>query len=290
VKPNFFLVGAFKGGTTTIYHHLKQHPQVFMCTPKEPRFFAFDPDDQTHRDAPRTSYPVRTIDDYLALFETVTTEQTVGDASPIYLNSPIAAQRIAAFNPDAKIIASLRDPVARSFSGYQMHVRAGNERRSVEEAMLTGERWVEGSRYAASLRRYYDHFPASQIKVVLLEQLDEAWLRELCVFLGVDPEISGSAETRLNVGGLPRNARKQRMLTSVKRFGRRFRSVRRLVPDWAVGAVRAMEAANLERAELPPHIDKRLAGYFIEDAAEVKSLTGLPTEIWDLERRARRTA
>ena len=91
--PNFFAVGTFKGGTTTICHYLKQHPDVYMCTPKEPRFFAYDPTNIEHTRASLDTYPIRTESEYLKLLRDATNEIAIGEASPIYLNSEIASKK-----------------------------------------------------------------------------------------------------------------------------------------------------------------------------------------------------
>lgn len=288
-KPNFFVAGAFKGGTTTIYHHLKQHPDIFMCTPKEPRYFAYDPGNKTHVTADLSSYPIRTESQYLALFAGATSESAIGEASPIYLNSDIAAARISKFRPDAKIIISLRDPIARALSGYQMHVRSGKESRGVDEALLPGERWVDGSVYADNLERFYSHFDTGQIKAVLLENMSNATFIELFEFLGVDKSFEPDTYEVLNAGGMPRSRFVQHLLTAAKRRARTNRSLSKLVPNWAREAYRAAQARNSYKPKLSADRERLLAQYFVEDAGRVKEITGLDTGIWRLSERAYRT-
>src|SRR6188472_2624317 len=101
-RPDFFIVGAFKSGTTALYDYLGQHPQVFMPFHKEPLFFG---DDLTRR------YGRMTREQYLSLFADAGNGQRVGEASAWYLYSRCAADEIRGFAPEAQIIVMLRNPV-----------------------------------------------------------------------------------------------------------------------------------------------------------------------------------
>lgn len=102
LKPNFFIVGAPKCGTTALSEYLRSHPNIFMSDPKEPHYFAED--FPKHRLA-------QTIDEYLELFKDANqNHEAVGEASVWYLHSDVALKNIHQFNPQAKIIAMLRNP------------------------------------------------------------------------------------------------------------------------------------------------------------------------------------
>src|SRR5947199_2572083 len=83
--PDFFIVGHLKCGTTALYEMLRQHPQIYMPDVKEPSFFV-----------PEILARERTLDSYLGLFEAAAPQQRAGEASPTYLWSSYAAERIAA--------------------------------------------------------------------------------------------------------------------------------------------------------------------------------------------------
>src|SRR3989442_12151635 len=106
--PDFFIVGQHKSGTTALYEILRRHPQIFMPDLKEPRFFASDLRPLMGSDAALPD----TLDDYTALFEPAALGQRVGEASPSYLRSHVAAACIAEINPHARIVAILRDPAS----------------------------------------------------------------------------------------------------------------------------------------------------------------------------------
>lgn len=113
-KPDFFIVGAAKSGTTALYEYLRQHPNVFMPDLKEPHFFA--PDHPEQRLA-------ATLDEYLRLFAPADKQHlAVGEASPQYLRSRVALQEIYNFNNQARIIIMLRNPADRVYSLHSHRV------------------------------------------------------------------------------------------------------------------------------------------------------------------------
>src|SRR5947207_14583321 len=110
-EPNFFIVGAARSGTTSLWHSLRQHPDVFMpLKQKEPHFFC---------DA-SPPWAVKDLDAYLALFTDAEERKAMGEATTGYLGSPEAAARIAARYPGARIIIMLRDPADRAHSLYRL--------------------------------------------------------------------------------------------------------------------------------------------------------------------------
>ena len=137
VLPNFFIVGAPKAGTTSLYHLLDQHPQIYMSPVKEPCYFASEirPENFSAEHEPRIRREAQELrqissgpmlekrfsgvvskwDDYLKLFQNATNEKAIGEASVRYLWSQTAAQNIISRVPNAKIIIVLRDPASSSF-------------------------------------------------------------------------------------------------------------------------------------------------------------------------------
>ncbi|MES0873945.1 sulfotransferase family protein [Sinimarinibacterium thermocellulolyticum] len=218
--PNTFIVGAAKAGTTSLHHYLGQHPQVFMSAWKEPHHFADITID------PNKSHMMRRYADeraYQALFAKAGDRPVVGEASPSYLWDPQAAARIRARVPHARIIVLLRDPVQRAFSHYWMDVREGLQTQAPLKAFrddyaLPGKRWggkghlyVELGFYARQLARFYEAFPAPQIRVYLFDELrsrPQAVLVDLATFLGIDPAPMSAIDTSepLNPYARPRNA------------------------------------------------------------------------------------
>jgi hypothetical protein len=117
-KPNLFIVGAPKSGTTAMYRYLKAHPDIFMSDVKEPYFFGSD---LIYR------MPRMTMDTYLSLFRMVRNEKKIGEASVTYLYSRKAAREINAFNQSVKIIIMLRNPVEMIYSLHSQCLYTGTE-------------------------------------------------------------------------------------------------------------------------------------------------------------------
>jgi hypothetical protein len=190
--PNFFLVGAPKAGTTSLYHYLAQHPQVYMSPIKEPCYFSDEirpenlapeirgdsRDVDEYLAGPMTERkfggPVVRWEDYLRLYAAVRDEVAIGEASVIYLWSPSAARNIARVVPDARILIVLRDPIERAWSQYRDMVTQVGPRWSFDELVaaslsyrgdqLTFEHpFLELGRYREQVARYTSSFAAVQI-------------------------------------------------------------------------------------------------------------------------------
>jgi len=123
--PNFFIVGAAKAGTSSLYAYLKNTPGVYMSEHKEPHYFI---------DNMKPGYYDESK--YLQLFKNVKNEKAIGEASPGYLIDPSSAKCIHDKIPDAKIIILLRDPVERAFSNYLMFTKRTKKDLSSHEIFL----------------------------------------------------------------------------------------------------------------------------------------------------------
>ncbi len=217
--PDFFIVGHFKCGTTALYEMLKGHPQVFMPETKELWFFS---PELRSRDRKPSSLRPETLEEYLALFAAAAPGQRAGEASPSYLMSHAAAERIAEVRPDARIVAILREPAAflRSFhlQCVRNHVETETDLRkalSLEQARREGREiprfcarphellYSDHVRYTEQLERYRAVFPEKQILVLIYEDFrreNEATVRRVQRFLDVDDTVSlGALEANRSV-------------------------------------------------------------------------------------------
>ena len=219
-KANFFLVGAPKAGTTSVDRLLRRHPDVFLSPIKEPCHFCPDIVAQIAPAlARRPAFDlaaylasrgrelvhlqhVASAHDYARLYDGAAGHAIVGECSTYYLSSRQAAAGIHAYNPAAKIMVLVRDPVARIRSHYAMERSLGLVARPlpalVEEELALGERanwgncryYVGASRYAPQLQRFRRLFPPEQVCVLRFEELvagSEDALHELFAFLGIAP-------------------------------------------------------------------------------------------------------
>jgi hypothetical protein len=211
--PDFFIVGHAKSGTTALYEMLREHPQVFMPELKEPWYFSSD---MRARFQPLLGGPEpETLEEYKKLFAPAAPGQKAGEASSSYLWSQTAAAAIAAENPQARIIAILREPASFLRSLHlqllQTHVEDRKDLRraiELEAARREGRNIPERShrpqllqyaslvRYGDQLRRYYEHFPREQVLVLIYDDFradNEGAVREVMRHIGVDAQ--GPVET-----------------------------------------------------------------------------------------------
>jgi len=208
--PDFFIVGHGKCGTTALHKMLLSHPQVHMPV-KEPRYFA--PDRRTRYWRPPSSkrrHP-QTLEGYLALFTGARADQRIGEASPTYLRSELAAANIAAVKPDARIIAILREPASLLRSVHLQAVRNYDETQkdfrkamALEDERRNGRRiprlsqfpavllYSELVRYLEQLRRYHAVFPREQVLVLIYDDFradNEGTVRQVLRFIDVDDTL-----------------------------------------------------------------------------------------------------
>jgi Sulfotransferase family len=207
--PDFFIVGNPKCGTTALYEMLKTHPQIYMPELKEPWFLAGDM--RPRFQPPRSASPPQNLEQYLSLFRDARAEQRAGEASSAYLLSHDAAGQIAELQPDARIIAILREPASFLRSLHLQLLRTHvetvkdlGEAISLEAARREGSKiprrshrprllmYSEHVRYVENLRRFHAVFAREQVLVLIYEDFLEdnaATVRTVRRFLGVEEEL-----------------------------------------------------------------------------------------------------
>jgi len=206
--PDFFIVGHAKSGTTALHRMLGAHPQIHMPA-KEPRFFAIkDIDLEGGRLKDQPGRRPCTLEGYLRLFAGAAPGQLIGEATPAYLRSPLAAERIARVCPQARIVAILREPVSFLRSFHLQSVRGYNEsqqdfRKAIElvERRRQGQRiprrcatpadllYTDHVRYVEQLRRFHERFPREQVLVLIYDDFradNDAAVRQVLRFLRLD--------------------------------------------------------------------------------------------------------
>ena len=168
--PNLFIVGAAKSGTTSLHNYLHQHPNVFMCNPKEPHYLI-----NQAIGINRIPVGITNFIEYTDLFSKGENKNYRGESSVMYLMYPeIVIPKIKdKFGEDSKIIVLLRNPVERAYSGFQ-HVKRYNVKENYPEFK---------SAWDISEKRYFDHdemTPASRYKeLVLYYKQVKSYLKEL---------------------------------------------------------------------------------------------------------------
>ena len=138
-RPNFFVAGAAKSGTSSLFHYLGAHPDVYKSPSKEPHFFCSQHFPERFTGPGDEGFSRDTVRDeaaYRRLFSGADAFTAAGEASVYYLLYPDVAECIQAWNPQAKIILLLRNPVDRAFSAYMHLIRDGRETLSFERALV----------------------------------------------------------------------------------------------------------------------------------------------------------
>jgi hypothetical protein len=271
--PDFLIIGAAKAGTTSLYEHFRAHPQIFMPRLKEARFFTYD------GRGSRVKFPVQTPEEYAALFEAAGDARAVGEATPHYLTHPAAAGRIHALLPGARLVASLRNPVDRSYSIYQMNQRnqAANEGVPFAAAMRTDPHLQDS--YSAHLARFFALFPRAQMRIILLEDLEarpRATLSGLFEFLGVDPGFTPDLAKVANPGGTPRIKALHDILANKKLIA----ATRGVLPERLVAPLKALRSRNLRKTGLPAADRAAATAFFREDILRTQDLIGRDLSHW----------
>ena len=229
--PNFLIIGAPKSGTSSLYHYLGQHPEIYMSPVKEPHFFALDrapTDYQGIGDRERMSTAVSDWAGYQELFAGATTEKAIGEASTTYLGSPGAPEKIKAALPDVKLIAIIRNPADAAYASFLHLLRDGDEYiTDFGEALAQEEKritqgweslWHYRKRnyYYSQFKRYFELFAPEQIKIYLYEDFkvrNQAIVTELCNFLEVDPGFIPDFSAQHNVSAMPQNLALNRLMS-----------------------------------------------------------------------------
>lgn len=292
VMPNFLIIGAAKSGTTALYSYLRQHPDIFMSSVKEPRFFAFEgeklsfsgPKDHGERFNRETITDLKT---YQSLFDGVAEEKAIGEASPAYLSSAEkASQSIRHHIPEVKLIVILRQPAERAYSAFLHTIRSGRETNMNFESVLRLEEKRTQNNWGAiwqhrrlgfyyeQLLPYYQRFPHEQIKVCLYDDLrsDSASLiQELLTFLEVDSTLNLDVSRRVNVSGIPRSTWLQKFLKVSDNPIRDM--LKPLVPQkLRRSLVHKVKEANLIRPDLPEETRHRLTFEYKDDILKLQDL------------------
>lgn len=267
--PNFFVVGAQKAGTTSLYVHLKRHPQVFLPSHKELRYFQPE-----HRDSV-------TLDLYRTLYAGAKGYKAIGEVSPYYLVDPLVPARIREVAPGARIIIVLRDPVERAYSHYGNYRRSyydpaesfreavgRYENRSAREWHLSQE-YIEDGLYYAQVRRYLDTFGRDQVLVLLFDDLAEnpsELIARVAQHIGVDPDFFVGRD----ISEVPNPYRmpKIRAVLWAERLGLTHRLPRSLRLAWRPLFY------DLKKPALDGDSRRRLQQFYDRDITELEALLG----------------
>jgi hypothetical protein len=308
----FFIVGAPKAGTTSLYHYLDQHPRIYMSPIKEPHFFADEirfenfsaemqamPEASTNAlraylDGPAVEKfsggPVTNWSDYRKLFARVTIENVAGEASTCYLWSPTAPANIASAFPNAKILMVLRNPSDRAFSQYRHMLSFAPNRISFSEHLnaslaYSGARiselfpFLQFGLYAEQVGRYLTLFPRHQVYIAFYEDYLRApadFLRDICTFLEVDPDFAFDLSAKHMQATVPHS---YVFNNSLKNLGV-WNLARTLSPPAVRTKLRRLISQPAHALSLSPGERRRLCDFYRLDIQSLSALLKQDLSAW----------
>lgn len=299
------IIGAAKSGTSSLYYYLKQHPQIFMCTPKEPTFFGHEGTEGLYcgphdEDRAYHSRIITNIDDYADLFKAATDDKSaIGEASVYYLYLPSAPAQIKDYLPKVTMVAILRNPVERAYSAYLHVVRQAREpysftRALQEEAKRIRRKWnplwyfKSLGYYHEQVKRYYDTFGRGQVHVFLYDDFRKnqlLFIRNICDLLGVDTSFAPDMSRRYKVAFVPKSASLEKLLYRARNS---VRGVQGILPRriaWRLGPVvkridRSLEHNHAAPPSMPANVRKMLQADYREDILRLQDLLGRDLSCW----------
>lgn len=288
-KPNFFIVGAAKAATTSLWIYLKQHPEIYMPEEskyKEPALYC-------------PNYGMTGVEEYMRLFSGVTDEEAVGEASTAYLAAPESAAMIRNACPEARIIIVLRNPVDRAYSLYRWMVNHGYEwlypfERALEEEKKRMDNpmffssnpenyynylYFHSGLYSQQVLRYLQEFPEHQVKILLFEDVKNNprnVVRGLYRFLGVDDSFMPKIAVHNKADFRPVNIR---LHFALKRLRIRYRHTR---VDRILGAFffANLRMFGLKWPQLNPEIKRMLINAYRSDIEATSKIIGRDLSAW----------
>ena len=279
IWPNFFVVGAQRAGSTSLYEFLKQTEDVFVSHIKEPNYFTSI--DGTYLSPP----PIRDKKKYLSLFKKGEDQKFLGEATPEYLSDIEAPKLIHKVSPNAKIIISLRDPVERAFSSYLMFERLGHMKSTFlnvlneclekkNKGLKSPLGLLETGLYYEPVNRYLNIFGPKQIKIIIFEKFikePKKTMEEVLEFLDIKSSIDNFKEVIYNKYGVPRGPF-LRLLVKDK-------TIDRIIERFISASARKFVKENLLMKNKPkPKINlearKILVDFYKEDVEKLEKLLG----------------
>ncbi|MFE8071664.1 sulfotransferase [Marinobacteraceae bacterium S3BR75-40.1] len=281
-RVNLFVVGAMKSGSTTLHEYLERHPAIYMSPEKEPGFFVPE------------LWNGRGEDEYKALFENAGQVAYRGESSTHYTKLPTytgVAERICRYNPEARIIYVMRDPIKRLFSHYRHAVRDLHfygETRPIIQAIEKDPMYVAYSDYAMQLKPYLELFGKEQVYTLTFEDLVSNTQEEMAhIFdwLGIDKTFEIGETIAANQAPQRFKKARGRGVLNRLRYSSGWGVVAGLVPKRLrkLGTkLSETEATDVLTAEDKEAVRLRLKAYFEERITELERLTSRHYNRWEL--------
>ena len=308
--PNFFIVGAAKAGTTSLYHYLGQHPEIYMSPVKEPHYFCVEFREENVEPEARVTVAkanreleqflngpmegqrfggtISRWEDYVRLFANAGGAKAIGEATPAYLWSPGAAAAIYEKIPHAKILILLRDPAERAFSHYHHLLANGAVRWSFGEHIRRclahrGTRicgfypFLELGLYAQQVERYLGLFGRN----VWIGFHDDFKHRQTEMFQQIFRLLEVAVNFQLDTSHRHLEAQVPRMnwIGKLKASGA-WQSTARLTPKSLRPLIRRALVRKPGTTRMDPADRRVLVDYYRDEIEKLKTLTGRDLSLW----------
>ncbi len=301
-RPNFFISGAPRCGTTALYTYLSEHPRIFMSEVKELNYFASDfPNVQ--------KIDFKTVDDYLQVFEKAGEQHlAVGEASPFYLFSSVAFGNMHKYDPKSKVILTLRNPVEFIQSYHQLNLSllredehnlarawdlqdARRQGRNIPKSARQAELLLYGEvgKFGQYVERLFEIFPREQVKIFLFDDLraDTRGVYEQTLsFLEVPsdgrsqfPQINANFENRSQLLAKlfhPPQPVYRFFMKTISLFGVDFMKKVSLVYN----RIERLNTTRASRTNLDPALRARMLEHFGPDIEKLAGLLGRDLSTW----------
>ena len=308
--PTFIIGGVRRGGTTSLYYAIREHPQIHLYPHSELNYFVEEDvkGRKWRKDfaAPDQWEASHTVEDYAALFANGTKARAIGHKGADLLFWQPAHKRIARFVPNALFIFSLRNPVNRAWSHYWFERAKGRETLDFEAALAAEEERAKKNKWAGyhlsyqargfydqNLQRFFKVIPREQVLVITLEEKiaqPRETLAKIYRFLGVDPELGHTQSTsRRNKGWatIPRPWTRQSGIShlvngyeivsnAIARAITPSRDSRRLVRNFLQKPFRE----SMRRMPMPESLSQKLSRLYAPHISALESLLDRSFDEW----------
>ncbi len=287
-RPNFFIVGAPRAGTTSMDEYLRQHPEIFVPYVKEAHFFG--------RDLTKIPHPFFVLqqEDYLKLFRKARDYKAIGETSVMYLYSKTAAQEIKAFSPTAKIIIMLRNPVDMIYSHHSHLYWAGYEPiRDFAQALAAEPLRKQGiqvpphanlrealfyrdtARYSGQIMRYIKIFGEENVHIVIFDDLKEnlpGEYEKILSFLGVRKDF----RPKFHIANANKEPRIPWLMPYIQNPPQVIQKLLGLLPHrmalLILQKAAALDTRMTSRPPMPSELRKRLIDEFVPEVERIEKL------------------
>ena len=286
MKVDFFIVGAPKAGTTSLYYYLNEHPEIEMSTQKETDFFSDSAIQKQGLYYGKNR--IDTLEKYHNLFPT-TQEKKYGEASVSYLFYEDVPEKIKAYNSKGKIIIMLRNLVDRAFSHYLMDYRLGLISSTLEEVIesrsynkkskLFYQQYIELGLYFKQVKRYLEIFGSENVHIILYQDFKndiEVVMKKVYHFLEVDSKFKPKVEKKHNTFSIPKN----NFIRIVYSFVGLRKFLKFFIPENLVKRMKNTFFKKEKKPELSLKLRKKMNELFLHDINLLEDLLSKDLSIW----------